>query len=103
MTATSDAFTIREAGAADEVALRRLAALNSGRVPDGRILVAEVDGEFVAAVPLAGGPAITDPFRATPTPANLIELRAAAAALRHHLSTRGGARPAAPSEVRLAA
>lgn len=88
MTTDSNAFTIREAEAADDAALRRLAAGQSGRVPEGRILVAEVGGEIVAAAPLAGGPTIADPFRPPPSPANLLELRAAAAALRDHLSTR---------------
>jgi hypothetical protein len=88
MTTDSKPLTIREAQAADDAALRRMAAGDSGRVPAGRILVAEVDGEIMAAAPVAGGPIIADPFRPPPSPANLIELRATAAALREHLSTR---------------
>jgi hypothetical protein len=77
MTTDINALKIREARAADDAALRLLAALDGGRVPAGRILVAEVDGEIVAAVPLAGGPAIADPFRRTSALVNLLGLRAA--------------------------
>jgi hypothetical protein len=88
MTTDSKPFTIREVQAADVAALRRLAAGDSGQLPAGRILVGEVDGEIIAAAPVAGGSIIADPFRPPPSPANLIELRTAAAALREHLSTR---------------
>jgi hypothetical protein len=77
MTTDINALKIREARAADDAALRLLAALDGGRVPAGRVLVAEVDGEIVAAVPLAGGPAIADPFRRTSALVNLLGLRAA--------------------------
>jgi hypothetical protein len=42
--------TVRFAYPDDELALRQLAALDSQRVPTGRMLVAEVDGELWAAV-----------------------------------------------------
>jgi hypothetical protein len=77
MTAHTNDFTIREAQAANDAALRRLAALDSSRVPNGRLLVAEADGELVAAVPLAGGPTIADPFRCTAAIVGLSGLRAA--------------------------
>jgi len=77
MSADPNALTIREAQAADEAALRELAALDSSRVPSGRLLVAEVNGELQAAAPLAGGPAIADPFRPTETLVSLLQLRAA--------------------------
>jgi hypothetical protein len=77
MTAHTDDFMIREAGPADTAAVRRLAELDSGRVPSGRLLVAEMDGELVAAVPLAGGPAIADPFHHTTAIVSLLGLRAA--------------------------
>jgi hypothetical protein len=88
MTPDSNLFTIREAQPADDAALRRLAAAEASPLQAGQVMVAEVDGEIVAAAPLAGGPTIADSSRPTPSPANLIELRAAAAALRHHRSTR---------------
>ena len=77
MTTDSTALTIREAHAADAAALRNLAALDSSTVPEGRLLVAEIDGELQAAAPLAGGPTIADPFRPTGTLVSLLQLRAA--------------------------
>jgi len=61
MTTHIEPLIIREAQPTDVAALERLAALDSGRVPSGRLLVAEADGNIQAAVPLAGGPAIADP------------------------------------------
>jgi hypothetical protein len=77
MTTHVDSLIIREAQPADAAALERLAALDSGRVPSGRLLVAEADGEIQAAVPLAGGPAIADPFRSSAANVSLLGLRAA--------------------------
>jgi hypothetical protein len=77
MTPDPNALTIREAQPADDAALQELAALDSSRVPSGRLLVAEIDGELQAAAPLAGGPAIADPFRPTETLVSLLQLRAA--------------------------
>jgi hypothetical protein len=70
-------LTIRDARPADDAALRRLAALDNRAVPDGRLLVAEVEGEIWAAAAIAGGAPIADPFRATAPFADLLELRAA--------------------------
>ena len=62
----SEALTIRLATPADAGALRRLAQLDSAPPPKPvPMLVAEVDGELQAAMPIAGGPAIADPFRST--------------------------------------
>lgn len=70
------AITIRRAEpAAPEV--RDLAELDSVGVPAGDVLVAEVGGEPVAAIPLDGGPAFADPFRPTATVVALLEARAA--------------------------
>ena len=52
-------------------ALTRLAQLDGAPRPAGAMLVAELDGEIVAAVPFDGGRAIADPFRPT---AALVEL-----------------------------
>jgi hypothetical protein len=68
---------IREAQPTDAAALQRLAELDSGRVPRGRLLVAEADGQIQAALPLKGGPAIADPFRSTAAIVSLLGLRAA--------------------------
>jgi hypothetical protein len=59
----------------DDPALERLAALAERPVPDGRLVVALVSGELVAALPLAGGPALSDPFRRTGHLLRLLELR----------------------------
>jgi hypothetical protein len=75
MQTTSD-ITIRLADYQDARALLRLAALDSARVPDGPLLVAETDGELVAAVPLGGGRAIADPFRPTANLVGVLALRA---------------------------
>jgi hypothetical protein len=87
MTANNYDFIIREAQPADDAALRRLAALDGiaaypeeagrGRVPRGRLIVAEADGRLVAAAPLSGGPAIADPFRQNAGVVSLLGLRAA--------------------------
>jgi hypothetical protein len=64
MTSTAS-LTIRHATSADEAALRRLATLDSSRVPSGELLVAELDGELVAALSVDTGAAIADPFEHT--------------------------------------
>ena len=56
-----EAVTIRRAGSEDEGALRRLADLDSTRVPDGPLLMAEIGGAPVAAISvLSGAPAKRD-------------------------------------------
>jgi hypothetical protein len=70
------AIAIRRATAADRPALDRLAALDSARVPAGDVLIAEVGGEPQAALEIATGATIADPFRATSTLIELLELRA---------------------------
>jgi hypothetical protein len=68
---------IRGAGDQDEAALVRLAQLEGQPRPRRfRILVAEVDGEVLAALPL-GGEAIADPFRHTASLVEMLKLRAA--------------------------
>jgi hypothetical protein len=62
---TTASLTIRHATHADEAALRRLAALDSSRVPNGELLVAELDGRLVAALSVDTGAAIADPFEHT--------------------------------------
>lgn len=57
-----DAITIRRSTKADSRELRRLAELDSGEAPDGAVLLAEVDGQLVAAVAEKDGSALADPF-----------------------------------------
>jgi len=61
----------------DEPALRRLAELDSRRVPAGEVLVAAVGGELVAALSVDGTAAIADPFRPTLGLVRLLGVRAA--------------------------
>lgn len=70
-------LTLRFAAPDDARAVDRLAALDSRDVPPGRLLLAEQDGELVAALSLASGAAIADPFRLTADVVALLRARAA--------------------------
>jgi hypothetical protein len=56
----SDAMTICAATSADTDAVRRLAASTSRPRPRGPLLVAEHDGEMVAAIAVSSGAVIAD-------------------------------------------
>jgi hypothetical protein len=60
----------------DDPALERLAQLEGRPVPFGRMVVAVVRGRLVAALPIAGGCALADPFTRTEHLLPLLELRA---------------------------
>jgi hypothetical protein len=75
--AVIDGVTIRRSRASDRAALHRLAQLDSRRLAEGELLVAEVEGDLRAALPLAGGSAIADPFRPTAALVSLLGVRAA--------------------------
>jgi hypothetical protein len=68
-------IAIRRAVPADSAAIARLEGLADRRLPRAPLLVAEVDGELVAAAPEAGGDVVTDPFRVTLDVAELLRLR----------------------------
>jgi hypothetical protein len=68
-------ISIRLATPADGAALARLALLAGRRAPAGPVLLAEADGELVAAVGPHGAP-LSDPFRVTLDLVELLELRA---------------------------
>ncbi|HET7137677.1 MAG TPA: hypothetical protein VFI04_04940 [Gaiellaceae bacterium] len=72
-----DGVELRLCKPLDDPALERLAALAERPVPEGRLVVALVCGEIVAALPLAGGAALADPFRRSAHVLPLLELRAA--------------------------
>ena len=57
--------TVRRSASADRAELGRLAELDSASPPRGPALIAEADSRMVAALPLASGPAIADPFEPT--------------------------------------
>lgn len=70
-------ITIRRATVDDDAAVRRVAELDSSQVPAAPLLLAEVDGEVRAAVSLADGAFVADPFHYT---AAIVELLDACAA-----------------------
>ena len=69
--ASSDTVTLRLGVPADAQRLARLAALDSSQTPPPPALVAEVDGQLLAALGLSDGTVVADPFHPT---ANLIDL-----------------------------
>ncbi|HET6505699.1 MAG TPA: hypothetical protein VFG42_02810 [Baekduia sp.] len=75
-----DALVIRPAYPDDHAPLERLARLDSQRPLAGRgpVLVAERDGRILAALSVADGRAIADPFAPTADLVALLRLRAAA-------------------------
>ena len=71
-------ITIRSSEATDAGALVRLAALDSAEPISGRALVAEVNGQMRAALPLSGGRPIADPFAESAHVVELLEAHARA-------------------------
>jgi hypothetical protein len=69
-------LVIRPERPQDRRALDRLAGLDSASVPSSPLLLAEVDGELRAALSLADGAAIADPFHRTATLVSLLTVRA---------------------------
>jgi hypothetical protein len=71
------AIMIRLSRPSDAQALRRLAALECRRLPEGSFLLAEVDGELVAAAPIdADAEPLGDPFLPTADVLEFLGLRA---------------------------
>lgn len=70
------AVTIRPAFPDDAQALARLAALDSAQSPPAPVLVAEIDGELLAAMSLADGSVVADPFHRTAALLELLSARA---------------------------
>lgn len=71
-----DTVLLRLCCVGDDEAIERLAQLEGKPAPVGRHIVAEIDGVVIAALPLAGGKLLADPFRATSHLLPLLELRA---------------------------
>lgn len=74
--------------------LALLASLDSARVPERPMLVAESGGRMLAAVPFNDGPAIADPFEPTAEIVALLELRA------RQIRDAGGAERSRPGQLR---
>jgi hypothetical protein len=70
-------FTLRFAHGGDSEALIHLAQLDSQREPTGALLVAESGAGIVAALPLAGGSPVANPFVRTAEAVDLLRLRRA--------------------------
>jgi hypothetical protein len=67
----NNSITIRRSTAFDAPDIARIAALDSAQAPEGDAMLAFVDDELRAVVPLDGGHALADPFHRT---AELVEL-----------------------------
>ncbi|MGI9019503.1 MAG: hypothetical protein ACR2G3_02185 [Solirubrobacterales bacterium] len=78
-------INIRQLTDDDARALERLVALDSGQAPAAPLLGAEVEGRLLAAVSIASGASVADPFSRTSELRDLLELRA--------LQLRGRERP----------
>ena len=74
---TQPDLTLRLATADDARRVRMLAQLDSAQVPSGPVLIAEIDGRLLAALPLDGGAPIADPFRRSAGVVQLLRMRAA--------------------------
>lgn len=105
-TDLTDPITIRHSSAMDNRGLLELAELDGRRPLEGPVLVAEIDGRLAAAVAVADGAAVADPFQHT---AALVELLQAQA--KRERAGRGGrgtflsrlaARASRPGEARAA-
>lgn len=69
-------IVVRRAAPGDGAALAQLAQLDDAPAPRGPMLLAEHGGRVVAAVPLADGRAIADPFHPTADVVQFLERRA---------------------------
>jgi hypothetical protein len=71
-----ESVSIRRLDDTDAEALDRLAGRDSSVRPSGELLGAELDGRLIAAVSIANGEAVADPFTRTAEAQSLLQLRA---------------------------
>ncbi|MEA2148423.1 MAG: hypothetical protein QOD69_253 [Solirubrobacteraceae bacterium] len=95
-------IAIRRAAQADAGALQGLAGLDGARLQPGEVLLAEVGDELQAAIHVASGATIADPFRPTADLLALLRLRAARLREAHDLDCRPGLRARLRSLLRAA-
>ena len=96
--ASEKGVTLRFGSRADEGSLARLAALDSSKPPAQPVLLAEVDGQLLAALALSDGTVVADPSHPT---LDLIELmRARARQLNGGSRIRRSGRPRAWPRLR---
>jgi hypothetical protein len=69
-------LTIRRLSDSDELAVRRLAELDSAEIPAAPLLGAEVEGRLLAAASISDGSSIADPFSRSAELRAVLELRA---------------------------
>jgi hypothetical protein len=81
----ANAYTIRQATEADDLALRLLAGLDSQPRLTGPALIAESDGVPIAAISMFEERVVADPFQRTAVVVQLLRIRLAA--LRAYSST----------------
>jgi hypothetical protein len=72
-----DTITIRHSTGGDRAGIVRLGELDGRLAPAGEMLLAFVDGELRAALPLLGGDPLADPFHPTTDLLELLRFRAA--------------------------
>jgi hypothetical protein len=75
-SADTGRLMLRFGSPADEDTLARLAALDSSKPPAYPVLLAEVDGQLLAALGLSDGTAVADPFHRTADLIDLLRARA---------------------------
>jgi len=74
--AGENTVTLRFGSPADEGPLAHLAALDSSKPPAHPVLLAEVDGQLLAALALSDGTVVADPFHPTVHLIDLLRARA---------------------------
>ena len=72
-----DSITIRVSHGGDADRLERLAGLAGTELPEGELIVAESDGDLIAAISLTTGRVISDPFNVTSDLVALLHVRTA--------------------------
>jgi hypothetical protein len=76
LRSTGESVVLRLCGVSDDPQLDELASFDGTQIVPGRYVVAEVDGRIAAAMPLAGGDVVSDPFRRTAHLLPLLRMRA---------------------------
>jgi hypothetical protein len=74
--AAERSVTLRFGFPADETRIARLAELDSSRPPPHPVLLAEVDGQLLAALALSDGSVVANPFHRTADLIDLLRARA---------------------------
>ncbi len=101
-TIHTDGISIRHLEADDLPEVGRLAQLESRRPPEGALLGVEIEGRLLAAISLATGESIADPFSRTTELRALLELRAAQLRRRENRPKRLRHRPRSKARAALA-